>query len=101
MTDYRITLAAQADIEEIVERIAADDRALALRFENTLYAAFERLAEHPQLGHRRTDLTNRPVLFWPVMRQAFAVIYRASAPIVILRIVRWRRLSDSVLADEL
>lgn len=101
MADYHVTLAAQADIEEIVERIAADDRALAARFENTLYAAFERLAEHPQLGHRRTDLTDRPVLFWPVMRRAFAIIYRASAPIVVLRIVRWRRLTDSFFADEL
>ena len=63
MTACVVAPAAQADIEEIVEHVATQDPRLAARFVTELYAAFDFLAANPDAGHRRRDLTDRPVLF--------------------------------------
>lgn len=100
MADYVLTEAAQADVEEIIETIAKDDVKTAARFVNEIYDAFGFLSDRPHAGHKRSDLTDRPVLFWPVTR-SFAIVYRASVPIAIVRVVRWRRATRSFLADEI
>lgn len=47
--------------------------------------AIRRLAEMPSLGHVRRDLTDQPMLFWPVGR--YLIIYRAERrPIEVVRI---------------
>jgi plasmid stabilization system protein ParE len=57
---------------------------------DTLFAAFEQLAALPGLGHRREDLTNRPLRFWTV--EAYLVIYRAEqTPIEIVAVTRGGR----------
>ena len=57
---------------------------------DTLFAAFERLAALPGLGHRREDLTDRPLRFWTV--EAYLVIYRAErTPIEIVAVTRGGR----------
>ena len=92
MTRFRVAPAAQADIEAIIEKIADENPKTAEKFLDEVYRAFDFLADSPDAGHRRPDLTDRPVLFWPVMR-AFAVIYRKrhTKPLEIVRVVRWRR----------
>jgi plasmid stabilization system protein ParE len=45
----------------------------------------DRLAANPSLGHRRPDLTDRPVLFWPLRR--YLIIYTPQKPIEIVRVV--------------
>jgi plasmid stabilization system protein ParE len=40
-----------------------------------LFDAFDSLAQTPGMGHRRNDLTDHAVLFWPV--DADLIIYRA------------------------
>lgn len=48
--------------------------------------AIQLLADTPGVGHVRRDLTDRPVLFWPVGR--YLLIYRADRqPIEIVRVV--------------
>jgi antitoxin ParD1/3/4/toxin ParE1/3/4 len=39
-----------------------------------LFDAFEALAHTPGMGHKREDLTDYPILFWPV--GAYLVLYR-------------------------
>ena len=67
------------------ENLDAADRVI-----DTLFAAFERLAAMPGLGHRREDLTDRPLRFWTV--DAYLVIYRAEqTPIEIVAVTRGGR----------
>lgn len=57
---------AQADLEEIVRYIASDSRVAAMRTKQRLLSAMHKLAEHPDLGRARPDLTSADALFWPV-----------------------------------
>lgn len=50
MAVYSVTLAAQTDIEKIIEDIASERPSAAERFEEKLYAAFDLLAQHPESG---------------------------------------------------
>ncbi len=83
---YSLTLQAQRDIEDIWRFIAADNPAAAGRVETALYDAFAMLAGNPHLGHKRDDLTHKPVRFWGV--HSYLVIYDPRAePLPILRIL--------------
>jgi antitoxin ParD1/3/4/toxin ParE1/3/4 len=96
---YRVTLAAQSDIEEIVSFLWQENPKAAEQVENRLYEAFDLLADNPGLGHKRPDLTDRPVLFWPVNQTPYAAIYRAASPLEIVRVIHWRRDIVSLLGD--
>lgn len=63
MPGYSVTRVAQDDIEGIVRHIGSDNPKAADRFEDDLYDAFDHLAANSHLGHKRSDLTNRPVFF--------------------------------------
>ncbi len=43
----------------------------------------------PGMGHKRRDLTNRDVLFWPV--HSYLITYQPSSPLRIVRVVHGRR----------
>jgi plasmid stabilization system protein ParE len=43
----------------------------------------------PGMGHKRADLTPRDVLFWPV--HSYLVIYCASKPLRIVRVIHGKR----------
>ena len=86
MNSYRLAPEAARDIEEIWEYIARDSVCAARRVRLGLLAACRRLAQHPGLGHRREDLTDKPVLFWPVY--SYLIIYNpATEPLEIVRIL--------------
>jgi plasmid stabilization system protein ParE len=74
MSGYVLSVEAEHDLEEIWDWIAQDSIDAADRWIEELFDAFERLAKTPRIGHTREDLTNLPVLFWPV--DAYLVIYR-------------------------
>lgn len=74
MSGYVLSVEAELDLEEIWDWIAQDSVDAADRWIQEVFDAFERLAKNPRIGHRREDLTNLPVLFWPV--DAYLVIYR-------------------------
>jgi plasmid stabilization system protein ParE len=71
---YVLSPDADQDLTEIWDYIAADSIAAADRWVGKLFDAFESLAQYPNLGHKREDLTTYPVLFWPV--GSYLVIYR-------------------------
>jgi|CXWL01.1.fsa_nt_gi plasmid stabilization system protein ParE len=70
----RLSRLAARDLEAIVDYLSAENPAAAERVLAELEAAFAKLGEFPQMGHRRPDLTSRPLLFWQVF--SYLVVYR-------------------------
>lgn len=66
MRRYSLGPAAENDLTLIIDYIAQRNPDAADRLMDALVEAFDRLADHPKIGHRRTDLTERPVRFWSV-----------------------------------
>lgn len=60
--------------EDIWDYIAADSADAADKWIAKLFDAFETIARMPGIGHKREDLTQYAVLFWPV--GAYLIIYR-------------------------
>lgn len=75
MSSYTLGPDADRDLDAIWEYIAKDDVDAADRWIARLFDAFEALAQNPGMGHTRRDLTQYPVLFFPV--GAYLIIYRA------------------------
>jgi antitoxin ParD1/3/4/toxin ParE1/3/4 len=74
MNEYVLSAGAELDLEEIWEYIAHDNIDAADRWVGKLFDAFVALARTPGMGHKREDLTEYPVLFWPV--GAYLILYR-------------------------
>lgn len=86
MADYLILPEAQADMKTVWDYIAEDNPIAADRTSDRFYDAFHKLVEFPHMGHKREDLTRRPVRFWAV--QSYLIIYKPDAkPLEILRIL--------------
>ena len=100
MSGYVLSVDADFDQDDIWEYIAADSIEAADRWIGKLFEAFEALAQTPGMGHKRTDLTACPVLFWPV--GAYLVIYRADrSPIEIVAVTQGSRDIPSFLRRRL
>ena len=74
MTKYFLSVDAELDLDHIWEFIAEDSIDAADRWIDRLFVAFEALARTPGMGHGREDLTELPILFWPV--GAYMILYR-------------------------
>ncbi len=82
---YVLAPLAQEDREEIFRKIAEDDIETALRVDGELEKVLLRLAEHPNIGHRRSDLLSRRFRVWPFY--SYLVIYKPeTVPLEIVRI---------------
>jgi plasmid stabilization system protein ParE len=77
MKEYVLSIGAELDLDEIWEYIAHDNVDAADRWIGKLFEAFEAIARNPGIGHQRQDLTDYPVLFWPV--GAYLVLYRVQS----------------------
>lgn len=91
MNGYELSPEALADLQEIWVYIAGDNPAAADELEADIYQACELLARNPRLGHKRPDLTDEPVLFWPVRGQYLVIYQRATQPLKIARILHAAR----------
>lgn len=90
MTGYVLSEDADLDLDDIWEYIAAGSIDAADRWIGKLFDAFEALGNTPRMGHKRDDLTDFPVLFWPVGN--YLVVYRAlSSPIEIVAVTQGSR----------
>jgi len=77
---YRLTPEAQANVDKIGAFIANDSVNAALRVLDAFDDAFTLLAATPEIGHKREDLTSRPVKFWSVY--SYLIVYDpASTPL--------------------
>jgi hypothetical protein len=65
MSGYVFGRGAERDLDGLWEYVAQDSVEEANRLLAKIFEAFEALARNPGMGHKREDLTNFPVLFWP------------------------------------
>jgi plasmid stabilization system protein ParE len=54
-------LLAEQDVDQIIDYLLQESIKVAETFVEAAYNSFERLAEHPEIGHHREDLTNSAV----------------------------------------
>jgi plasmid stabilization system protein ParE len=96
MKRFRLSPEAARDIREIWAYIAENSIEAARRVRLQIFHACQRIAENPGLGHRREDLTGKPVLFWPA--GLYLIIYNpARKPVEIIRVVHGARDVPSLL----
>jgi plasmid stabilization system protein ParE len=93
VSGYSVSPQAVEDLFEIWQYIARDDESVADRVQSEFYETFRSLAGQ---GHRRKDLTARPVLFFPLY--SYLIVYRPDVePIRIMAVVHGRRNVKRVL----
>jgi antitoxin ParD1/3/4/toxin ParE1/3/4 len=81
---------ARDDLDEIWLYISRESVEAADQVEAELRTAIRVLGERPGIGHRRPDLTERPVKFWPVYSYLI-VYYPAKRPVEIVRVLHGAR----------
>ena len=80
-----LSVVAEQDIDEIITYLAQENPVVAQKFLDALFDAMDKLAEYPELGHLREDLTDRPVKFWP-FKWHYLIIYKPTSPLEIVRV---------------
>jgi plasmid stabilization system protein ParE len=78
MSGYVLHPEAFNDLDEIEEFIAKDNFDAADRVLDEIYTAIQLLATNPGPGHRRPDLTSRPLRFWLVYSYLILPIFQSS-----------------------
>ena len=91
MKGWEVSPEAKSDLQDIWTYIALDNPDAADALEEEIYDACERLAANPRLGHKRKDLTDEMVLFWPVRGRYLIVYHHQRQPICIVRIFHGAR----------
>jgi plasmid stabilization system protein ParE len=95
--NYSVAPLVLDDLDEIyayVEDIKGEDAANLVI--DDLYDAFAKISSSPDMGHRRQDLTDYDVFFWTALKR-FAVVYRKTSPIAIVRVIPWPRMEPVLL----
>lgn len=85
MRRYLIAPIAEQDLEDMVTYIAEESPISAKKMLDRFFDAMDNLAENPGMGHTRTDLTSKPVRFWPIGH--YLIIYKDTNPIQIVRVL--------------
>ncbi len=62
-SSYFISPIAEQDIDEAITYLAKENPKAAHNFVDALYDSLEKLADNPDLGHLREDLTKHSVRF--------------------------------------
>lgn len=90
MSAFVITRAAETDLAQIWDFIAADNPAAATRVLDAFESAFRRFADHPELGHYREELADKRHRFG--MIYSYLVVYLwEPRPIQIVRVIHAAR----------
>ena len=91
MSGYAFHPDAFADLDEIWEYIAEDDVDAADRVLADIHSTLITLAASPHIGHRRPDLTTRPLRFH-VVGHAYLIAYApAEKPLWVVAVFHGRR----------
>ena len=96
MNTYFLSPIAEQDIDEIVTYTAQENPKAAMKLLDALYEAMDMLASNPMIGHKRKDLTNKLVRFWP-FKWHYLIVYKDCQPIEIVRILSGYRDISSLL----
>jgi plasmid stabilization system protein ParE len=86
MKKYFLSPIAEQDIDEIISFLAQENPKAAMKLLDALYEAMNMLAENPMVGHKREDMTNKLVRFWP-FKWHYLIIYNDCSPIEIVRVL--------------
>ena len=100
MSDFVIAPVARADLAGIWDyyAIELENPAAADCLLDEIFAAFQKLAKTPAVGHFRRDLAAEPLRFWRVRR--YLVIYRSEKrPVEIARVLHGARDIQAILGD--
>jgi toxin ParE1/3/4 len=73
MNHFRLSNAANRDLEEIWEYIATDNLDAADRVIDSLHKTFSWLSQYPGAGHKRRDI-DKPILLWA--EGSYEILYR-------------------------
>ena len=91
MSGYAFHPDAFADLDEIWEYIAQDNVDAADRVLADIHSTLTLLAGSPQIGHRRPDLTTRPLRFH-VARDEYLIAYAPDEkPLWVVAVLHGRR----------
>lgn len=91
MSGYAFHPDAFTDLDGIWEYIADDNVDAADRMLADIHSTLSTLAASPNIGHRRPDLTARPLRFHPV-RDEYLIAYSPDErPLWVLAIIHGRR----------
>jgi plasmid stabilization system protein ParE len=96
MTGFVLHPEAYTDIEDIWEFIAEDSLDAADRVREHIYEAIGKLISFPHQGHRRPDLTLRPMRFITVRNYLIAYAPEES-PLLVIAVIHGSR-SPRVMA---
>jgi len=91
MSGYAFHPDAFADLDEIWEYIAQDNVDAADRVLADIHSTLTTLAESPQIGHRRQDLTTRPLRFHVARDEYVIANAPAEEPLWVLAVFHGRR----------
>jgi len=87
---YLVAPEAEDDLRQIWRYLLEEaSLAIADRIQSELIDAFERLADFPGKGHKRSDLTARDVLFFSVYQ--YLIVYRRAELIQIVAVLHGKR----------
>jgi plasmid stabilization system protein ParE len=90
MTGYAFHPEAETDIDDIWEYIAAHNPSAADRVTAEIEKALDNLVLFPAQGHRRTDLTSRPLRF--ILVREYLIAYAPDEkPLWIVAVMHGRR----------
>jgi len=99
VTRYRLSLEAEKDLNTIRLYLTRNGGVRVARYVlREIRRSMRLLAERPEIGHRRADLTEAPVKFWSVF--SYLIIYDpASAPMSVVRVLHGRRDVEHALQE--
>lgn len=90
MSGYHLHPEAFTDIDELAAHIGQDSAEAAHRAVDEIYSAIRGLVPFPHQGHRRTDLTNRPLRFISV--RDYLIAYAPDEkPLWVIAVIHGRR----------
>ena len=95
MIRYVLAPAARDDLRSIFDYLESQSIPTAIRYDKLIHAAFLRIAQSPQLGHRRADLQDPSIRCWVV--PPYLIFYlEQTAPLQIVAILHGARDIPSV-----
>jgi plasmid stabilization system protein ParE len=93
---YYLVQDAEIDLDAILDYIAEESLPSALKVQERFLEIFRMLADNPEAGHFREDLTSRPVRFFPIY--SYMVVYLTDTnPVEIVRIIGVAQDAESIL----
>lgn len=96
MKPYVVAPEAEDDLRQIWRYLLREaSLAVADRIQSELVDAFEGLADVPGKGHKRSDLTNRDVLFFSVYQ--YLIVYRPTELVEIVAVLHGKRNVERLL----